>query len=111
MQVFLFILLIVVFANCTIHQVQVHNRSPYTLTRTLMSTAGRFESHPARTLYPLMWTTMAISGDQISFNSLRYTGNRQSGYIRFGIDGCTCEGCDCRVETVSSTSWKVYFSC
>ncbi|KAL0248647.1 hypothetical protein GEMRC1_003881 [Eukaryota sp. GEM-RC1] len=110
MRLLLFVLLCFVLANCTIYQIQVHNRSTATMRRKLYSTSGRYESFPLDTLYPMMWTSMAVSGAD-SLSRLVYYGNREAATVRFGKDGCSCEGCGCRVDTVSSTSWKIYFSC
>ncbi|KAL0246023.1 hypothetical protein GEMRC1_007239 [Eukaryota sp. GEM-RC1] len=109
MRFLVVIFLFVVFANCTLYQIQVHNRSTFTMIRTFYSTNnGRIESHPLHALTYLMRTNMSVSGTYSS-STLVYTADGQTATVRFGRDGCTCQGWDCRVDSVSSTSWKIYF--
>ncbi|KAL0241385.1 hypothetical protein GEMRC1_006620 [Eukaryota sp. GEM-RC1] len=95
-------------SHCTLYQVQVHNRSMYVMNYKRFSTDGRWDDPPATKIIPMTWSNAASTG---TWSYLLYRANGNSASVQFGSDGIKCEGCDCRVTTVSSTSWKVYFSC
>ncbi|KAL0241429.1 hypothetical protein GEMRC1_006664 [Eukaryota sp. GEM-RC1] len=108
MRLLIGLLCLILLSHCSVYQVQVHNRSMFPLNYKQYTTTGSWENRPAKTIYPMTWSNAASTG---TFSSLTYIGNLKTASVQFGRDGVKCDGCGCSVTTVSSTFWKVYFSC
>ncbi|KAL0219202.1 hypothetical protein P9112_004855 [Eukaryota sp. TZLM1-RC] len=95
----------------TQYQVQIRNRGLNIMDYESYYTDGRWESSPAKRLFPLTFTNAITSGIR---NRVYYINKntRKTANIGWGELGCTCSGtCDCTVHKVSNNSWKVDVKC
>ncbi|KAL0219547.1 hypothetical protein P9112_005200 [Eukaryota sp. TZLM1-RC] len=103
--ILLLLLLTYTVSASTFYQVQIRNRSLSMLNYKSYSTTGRWESSPAKRIFPLTFSNAISTG---SWSSATY---QQGAYVTWGERGCTCKGCDCSVKQKSPNSWVVDFKC